>query len=227
MLTVAGTISQSSYQNPAFESRRAVQRRQTTITAIAHVAIILPFIGALSLDSRPEDNVDSNIYTQCSRSWPITSNSEKARHSRQTTKKVGGRTVCPAIIKLLGYACAAELCKCGWAMYNILRMSSVCICTVCSPFQANCTIGAILVNWSEWSITSWESVPNSDDTTVHVRFVSFPSYTYGSNFLLVSAFVWLSKDQVTYDSSAGELFTDRQQASLFHWTYTIPQPVVH
>ena len=42
MLTVAGDISQSSYQNPAFESLRAKNRRQTVMTANAHVAMVIP-----------------------------------------------------------------------------------------------------------------------------------------------------------------------------------------
>ena len=42
MLTVAGIISQSSYQSPAFERRRARNRRQTAISAIAQIAMILP-----------------------------------------------------------------------------------------------------------------------------------------------------------------------------------------
>ena len=33
-------MSQSSYQNPAFDSRRAVNRRQEVVRASVHVAIV-------------------------------------------------------------------------------------------------------------------------------------------------------------------------------------------
>ena len=42
ILTVAGIISQSSYQSPTFERRRARNRRQTAISAIAHINKMIP-----------------------------------------------------------------------------------------------------------------------------------------------------------------------------------------
>ena len=57
LLTVAGTISQSSYQNPAFESLRAKKRRQTAMRARAHVAILLPRILVSSLPKIFESDI--------------------------------------------------------------------------------------------------------------------------------------------------------------------------
>ena len=40
--TAEGTISQSSYQKPAFESRLAVNRKRTIMSANTHVAALVP-----------------------------------------------------------------------------------------------------------------------------------------------------------------------------------------